>query len=127
MPDDQLPFQLDSPATVAVARSTDPDTSHEAAQRLTASGMLTAAQEAVLALFRAYISLTDVELVEKYEWERVAQSDPRTPDRMGRAFPPQSDSGLRTRRHELVVAGKLRKAGKKKHDGDNYHTVWSLA
>lgn len=74
------------------ARRTDPATSHDAARSIKAAA-LRASQEAVLKFLRRHGPATDVELVEGYpEWARALH-------------PPQSPSGLRTRRHELVEAG----------------------
>jgi hypothetical protein len=125
MANDQLPLTLDSPASRAVARRTDPETSHEAAAAISASRTLTLRQNAVLAIFQQHLALTDSELLERYEWERAAQRDERTQDRVGVLLMPQSPSGLRTRRHELVVAGKLRQVGKRRI-GERSHLVWGL-
>jgi hypothetical protein len=71
------------------ARATDPETSHEAAASVK---RVTAKQESVLQILRRYGALTDEEIRNyhralKYEY--------------------QSDSGLRTRRAELVRMGKV--------------------
>jgi hypothetical protein len=73
------------------ARATDPPTSHAAAASVNASG-LTDRQVAVLLLFREVGQMTDEE-VEHHYGEHGG--------------PVQSDSGLRTRRHELVDLGYL--------------------
>lgn len=81
----------------AHARSSDPATSHQAAARVT--GNLRETQEHVLTVFRRHGAMTDVELVQRYE-----ESD----------LPPQSDSGIRTRRRELVDLGEVEDSGEKK-------------
>lgn len=100
----------------AYARRTDPETSHEAAQSIR-SDKLRRSQEAVLALFRAQGAMTDVELVEFYakraEFGRVV---------------PQSDSGIRTRRSELVTAGKVIDSGERvKLPSGRRAIVWKAA
>lgn len=85
----ELPF-LDP---VPVARSTDPGTSWAAADSVM---KLTEKRLAVLGLF-AFGSYTDEELRDKYD---------ATP-----GLPEQSDSGLRTRRSELVTMGLLLDSG----------------
>lgn len=72
----------------ARARRTDPDESHAAARSVTD---LTGKQTAVLELLSRPDALSDVGLVEEY---RRLQAD--------RDWPVQSESGLRTRRAELV-------------------------
>lgn len=69
----------------AVARSSDPDTSWEAASRVR---HLTATREAVLACLRARGGLTDAEI-----WDTLPREHRTTP------------SGIRTRRSELVHLG----------------------
>lgn len=78
------------------ARRTDPDTSHAAASSV---HDLRQRQAAVLFALRAIGPSTDEKLVARYD----------------RIFPaiPQSPSGLRTRRHELVTAGLVEWAGTK--------------
>lgn len=81
------------PEPAAHARHTDPATSHEAAASVTE---LTEKQRVVLDLFEQHGPMADHELLRIY--------------RIG-TLPPQSDSGLRTRRSELVAAGKLVQSG----------------
>ena len=89
----QLPFDLD----VAHARRTDPETSHAAAESLDPT-RLRRSQEFVLGVLRAYpAGLTDEELREAV-------------DRTGYAI---SDSGLRTRRSELVRLGLVEDSGER--------------
>jgi hypothetical protein len=114
---DLFEFEDDAPSPKAHARHTDPDTSHVAAAR--ASIALTAKQEAVLAVFETYINLTDVDLIRVYEIERREQ-------RLRVPLPQQSESGLRTRRSELVRKGKLVRATKIRL-GDAVHSLWKLA
>ena len=105
MPDQQSLFDDELPP-VARARTTDPDTSHAAAESLDPD-VITRNQGAVLRLFEgsdtAYQGgLTDAALVTVYE-ARMAV-DPEH-------FPQQSPSGLRTRRKELTQKGRLRDSG----------------
>lgn len=93
---------------VAHARSTDPDTSHEAARAVTESD-LTARQDAVLGVLRQHGPLIDRELVARYLLD---------PDLI-----PQGDSGIRTRRSELAALGKARSVGKVKI-GRLHHRLW---
>ena len=72
----------------------DPETSLEAAESVTAS--LRRSQQAVLAFFRRSGPMDDERLVADYVGP-----------------PPQSPSGLRTRRHELVDAGLLADTGRR--------------
>lgn len=82
------------PEIFARARTTDPITSHEAAWSLS-SETLRASQEAVLAAMRSYgFPIDDAKLAEVYSGD-----------------PPQSPSGLRTRRAELVDLGLVRDSG----------------
>jgi hypothetical protein len=74
------------------ARHTDPHTSHEASRSV---GNITATQEYILkALTRP---ATDVDLVERYQNLRNA--------------PRASESGIRSRRSELVAAGLVKDSG----------------
>lgn len=80
-------------ATTAHARRTDPETSHAAAASV---ADLRTSQKAVLRVLRSRPSagFTDEELVFHYQAKRVSVDHPR-----------QSESGIRTRRAELVAAG----------------------
>ena len=80
--------QIEMPFT----RRTDPETSFEAAASIHS---LTRKQEAVFEVFRCYKRMHDAELLIRYPPE----------------FPKQSPSGLRTRRSELVRAGRLEHTG----------------
>lgn len=76
----------------AHARATDPTTSHDAARSVKS---IRPRQRAVLAVL-AERPMTDVELVEVYGYRHRADAD---------RYPRQSESGLRTRRAELVTLG----------------------
>jgi hypothetical protein len=77
------------------ARTLDPDTSHQAAATVTA---LNDKQQAVLDVFHTYGPLTDEDLENAYDVT---------------GGPQQSESGLRTRRHELVEQGLIRDSGRR--------------
>lgn len=85
----------------AHARRTDPETSHAAARSIRAE-QLRKSQEAVLAVFHAQGAMTDVELVNYY---RKRADFARLPQ--------QSESGIRTRRSELVAAGRVEDSGQR--------------
>ena len=94
------------------ARMTDPETSHEAAESVR---NLTATQTEVLRIIRVCRRVTDVELVEQYQ-------------RMVKHFaaPPASDSGIRSRRAELVKAGKVIDSGDRERLPSGRHAiVWT--
>jgi hypothetical protein len=83
----------------AHARAQDPDTSHAAAASVR---HISESQQHILRLFRLYGPMTDEQLLAKHrEWQR----------RYG--DPLMSDSGVRTRRSELVVLGRVRDSGKR--------------
>lgn len=94
-----LPF--DAPATPA--RATDPQTSHDAA-RSVRKETLHRGQLAVLRVL-AEGRMTHEALLERYE-VLVVVGDPES-------FPPQSQSGLRTRCAELVDKGYVKDSGMK--------------
>lgn len=79
---------------IAVARNTDPVTSHEAADGID----LARSQQLVLAFAHRYLGefFTDKGLVSTYR--RVLESSEPT------SFPPLSDSRIRTARMELATA-----------------------
>ena len=96
---------------LAHARTDDPATSHEAAASV--KGMRES-HAAILRTFKRYGPMTDEEMIELY---RTMPTVPR-----------QSVSGLRTRRHELAVAGKLRDTGKREPMASGRQAiVWGLA
>lgn len=78
------------PPTVALARRTDPETSHVAAASLSAV-RLTTAQRAVLVALHEFGPLCDHELVDIYKRVRVEYG-----------FPEQTDSSIRSRRSDLT-------------------------
>lgn len=97
------------------ARPTDPATSHAAAKSLRAQE-LRRNLEAVLSLIEKHGPMDDVELVDRYV-EAVAAETLHV----------QSPSGIRTRRHELVEAGRLRDSGRKTRlETGRYAIVWEL-
>lgn len=83
--------------STARARTTDPATSHQAAASVTD---LTTKQQAVLDCIHRLGPLTDRGLVQTYEALRARN-----------AWPAQSESGLRTRRSELVDLGHITSNG----------------
>jgi hypothetical protein len=89
---------FDDVPDVPRARATDPATSHAAAASV---DEVTRKQAAVLAVLREG-PLTDAQLVGVYQARAAAT--------LG-ALPPQSSSGLRTRRSELVAKGRVRDSG----------------
>ena len=97
---------------VARARATDPDTSHQAA--LSVSN-LPDRQKWVLWLLQDHGPMTDLELLTKYRDRRWEQS------------PTQSESGLRTRRKELVDLGLVRDSGhRRKLPSGRNAIVWEV-
>lgn len=93
----------------AHARRTDPPTSHEAAssvQRIRES------QADVLTVIRKYGPIADEELLVRYRAEHL---------------PWQSDSGIRTRRSELVSLGVIVDSGIKGRTASHRKTVlWKV-
>jgi len=89
---DQLPLWEPD----AVARTSDPDTSHDAAASI---DHIRKRQAAVLATLRALGPSTDEAMVAAYPLHQAL---------------PQSPSGLRTRRHELEVLGLVEWTGEKR-------------
>jgi len=79
----------------ANARHSDPHTSHDAARSLSPD-KLRDSQKAVLGHFRKFGPMTDTDLVNMY------------------VGPPQSRSGLRTRRSELAGRGLIEDTGARK-------------
>lgn len=88
-------------ATRAYARTDDPSTSHEAAGSLTEEE-LRVSQRDVLDCFRRYGAMCDAEFLQVYR-SHQGEHDWRQ----------QSDSGLRSRRDELVDGGLMRDSGDK--------------
>ena len=98
--------------TIARARTSDPDTSHAAAQSLTPA-TLRLSQSAVLSVLTAYpAGLTDQGLALVY----------------GDRWPAQSESGLRTRRAELVRGGLVVDTGRRERLATGRRAVvWAVA
>lgn len=87
----------DDDAEAAHARTSDPWTSHAAADSLT-SDKIRRSQDAVLRFLRERGGMDDATLVAGYDSYGIE--------------PPQSPSGLRTRRAELVAKGLVRDSGR---------------
>lgn len=106
--------------TVAHARASHPDTSHEAAASVTS---ITDRQKAVLLVLRLHGPMCDAKLVKIYE--RMMRDQPQQ-------FPLQSPSGIRSRRAELADPEKTQPpkivfSGKyEKRDGSRRHRIWIL-
>jgi hypothetical protein len=117
--DEVLPGEAAEMASMllaARARRGDPATSHQAAASVLE---MTAKREALLWLFRAYGEMADFELLPNYA-SHVARHD-------GLQLPEQSDSGLRTRRSELVKMGKLRDSGRTRENSSGRRcVVWEV-
>jgi hypothetical protein len=92
---------LPDPTPTPRARRTDPETSHEAAASI-APPKQRATQAAVLDLFQRHGPMHDYRMIDAYSLERA-----------GLGWPPQTRSGLQTRRHELVTAGLLEDSGER--------------
>jgi len=103
--------QLDLFGPHAEARRPDPVTSHLAALSVTA---LNEKQNAVLAMFGG--PFTDELLIDAYYQAEVAG-----------IVPAQSESGIRTRRKELVRAGFLREAGVGRSRSGRSAILWGRA
>jgi hypothetical protein len=96
----------------AVARHTDPWTSHQAAASV---DQIRESQKALLTLFRICGHMCDEEIAAHYEEYREAFE-----------FPRQSPSGLRTRRSELVDLGLVVNSGQVRRTSSGRRTiVWS--
>lgn len=90
--------EVSSRDDVARARRSDPQTSHDAAASVTG---LRARQQAVLEVLRRWDGgMTDIQLINAYRSSPTA--------------PAQSESGIRTRRRELVDLGYVRSTGRTK-------------
>lgn len=96
------------------ARLTDPQTSHDAAKSVS---NVTQTQQAILTILR-HGGMTDTELVSWYQdLARVA------PEQAPRA----SESGIRSRRAELVAKGLVKDSGRAvKLPSGRMATVWEL-
>lgn len=106
-------FYVTVTAGEARARNSDPGTSHAAAKSV---GDLRESQRAVLSMFETWGEMIDESLCERYSGAAEA----------GR-IPPQEDSGIRTRRRELVDAGLLVDTGRKgKNDHGRDAILWGI-
>lgn len=94
------------------ARSTDPETSHDAAMSVQG---ITELQARIYDLLREHGPMTDVDLIARY--------------RSRHDWPAATDSGIRTRRHELVELRQVVKIGVacERGKGGRAHTLWGLA
>jgi hypothetical protein len=109
--------QLELPLASALARSGDPETSHEAAASLSAAALRLSQEDVLFALRQLGGSATDTELLERYA-ELASREAVRW----------QSPSGLRTRRHELVVLGLVVDSGERRRLASGRRAVvWELA
>lgn len=100
----------------AFARRSDPPTSHEAAGSLP-SDKLRASQQAVLTILRTHGPACDTDLVRLYQ--RLSA---------GGRYPQQSESGIRTRRKELVAKGLVVDTGRRTLTVSGRRTVvWAVA
>jgi hypothetical protein len=93
----------------ARARSTDPDTSHEAARSI---GEMTGKRQAVLDVLRHIGPATDAGIIEAYR---------------AMSCPEQSESGIRSRRHELHLLGLIRQVGDVENGRGRRCIVWGVA
>jgi len=93
----------------AYARDRDPSTSHEAASSISPDH-LRMTQAHVLVLFKRYGAMTDKRLISHARAHLMIQSD----------------SGLRTRRAELVKLGRLRWSGMYDTINGRKHRMWEV-
>lgn len=97
-----------------LARVGDPDTSHAAARSV--RPFLTARREAVLLVLSGAGPMTDEELHAEYAFAVALD-----------VVPPQSASGLRTRRSELVDAGMVVDTGERRATASGRQAVvWAV-
>lgn len=95
---------------VAHARRTDPQTSHQAAERVR---RIRESQADVLTAIRLFGPISDEQLIKKYR---------------ANVYMWQSDSGIRTRRSELVKLGVVVDSGLRGRTASNRQTVlWKVA
>ena len=93
----------------AYSRDTDPETSHEAAASITPDE-LRMTQAHVMILIKRFGPMTDKKLIAHARDHLLLQSD----------------SGLRTRRAELVKLGKLRWSGMYDTINGRKHRLWEV-
>lgn len=100
---------------MAHARNTDPSTSHSAARSVQ---NITATQQAIMKLLQIQ-PMTDQRLVEFYTAQIRMGADARD-------FPRASESGIRSRRAELVDAGLVKDSGaREKLESGRSAVVWT--
>jgi hypothetical protein len=87
---------------MALARLTDPETSHEAAESVKD---ITATQNAILKLL-SIMPMVDEDLIHYYQQQVSMGADARD-------FPRASESGIRSRRAELVRLGRVVDSGER--------------
>ena len=98
------------------ARFTDPQTSHEAAASVK---NITATQAAILKLLAA-APMSDEDLIWHYTQQISMGADARD-------FPRASESGIRSRRAELVKTGLVKDSGDRRRLGSGRNAiVWTV-
>lgn len=98
------------------ARTLDPSTSHEAAASVS---NVSATQKAILKLL-AIASMTDQDLIRAYNQISIGADS--------RIFPRASESGIRSRRAELVELGLVQDSGsREKLASGRSAIVWTVA
>lgn len=91
------------------SRNTDPTTSADAAASI---GDMTAKRQAVLDVLRAIGPATDAGIIEAYRAMNC---------------PEQSESGIRSRRHELHLLGLIKQVGDAENGRGRRCIVWGIA
>lgn len=91
------------------SRNTDPATSADAAASI---GDMTAKRQAVLDVLRHIGPATDAQIIEAYR---------------AMSCPDQSESGIRSRRHELHLLGLIRQVGDAENGRGRRCIVWGVA
>lgn len=91
------------------SRNTDPTTSADAAASI---GDMTAKRQAVLDVLRHIGPATDVQIIEAYR---------------AMSCPDQSESGIRSRRHELHLLGLIKQVGDCENGRGRRCIVWGVA
>ena len=100
--------------TAAATRRSDPWTSHEAAQSISWEA-LRKSEQSVLWVLRVYgkKGLTDPQLIDLYEKARIADG-----------LAQQSESGIRSRRAELVKKGLVEERGHARLPSGRRAIIW---
>lgn len=91
------------------SRNTDPTTSADAAASI---GDMTAKRQAVLDVLRHIGPATDTQIIEAYR---------------AMSCPEQSESGIRSRRHELHLLGLIKQVGDCENGRGRRCIVWGIA